>query len=210
MDGKKRVRLSFLTFVRRPPELPRQGPDGLARHGHDSWGARGPVGLQNIQVPSSRSAPEPDPCSELASSAGVRQRWAPPQPDGAAHLRAMQVRPPGDQPATVLAFDARVRRLLASNSKNRAPPGAHPPAPRPWRPRRPLPPTPGRHARATAGVPADHDGSSQFPPRQGTRPDAAATGEHEGRTFYFSSRAGHDAFVNDPDAAGMTVTASRS
>ena len=40
--------------------------------------------------------------------------------------------------------------------------------------------------------------------------DAAAAEEHERRTFYFCSRACHDAFVNDPDAAGMTVTASRS
>ena len=50
--------------------------------------------------------------------------------------------------------------------------------------------------------------------------DAAATEEHEGRTFYFCSQACHDAFVNDlhrygasrasPHAAGMTVTASRS
>ena len=40
--------------------------------------------------------------------------------------------------------------------------------------------------------------------------NAAATEEHEGRTFYFCSRACHDAFVNDPHAAGMTVTASRS
>ena len=40
--------------------------------------------------------------------------------------------------------------------------------------------------------------------------DAAATEEHEGRTFYFCSRACHDAFVNDPHAAGMAVTASRS
>ena len=40
--------------------------------------------------------------------------------------------------------------------------------------------------------------------------DAAATEEHEDRTFYFCSRACHDAFVNDLHAAGMTVTASRS
>ncbi len=32
--------------------------------------------------------------------------------------------------------------------------------------------------------------------------DAAATEEHEGRTFYFCSQACHDTFVNDPHRYG--------
>ena len=34
------------------------------------------------------------------------------------------------------------------------------------------------------------------------RPEDAAAEEHEGRTFYFCSRACHDTFVNDPHRYG--------
>ena len=66
--------------------------------------------------------------------------------------------PPGDQPATVLAFDARVRRLLASNSKKRAPLGAHRPARTarrhvPGAPDRPCHPPLARHASHGRGPP---------------------------------------------------------
>ena len=39
--------------------------------------------------------------------------------------------------------------------------------------------------------------------------NAAATEEHEGRTFYFCSRACHEAFVNDPHRYGHPAEAHR-
>ena len=61
----------------------------------------------------------------------------------------------------------------------------------------------------TPGEPGDAARGAQLPParlvagrRSGRPEDAAATEVHEGRTFYFCSKACHDTFVNDPHRYG--------